>query len=263
MGDGAASRVGWGIVLGGHAFDLADWKEALKQPFDPWIMETEGRLVLRSTLLDPAATSGEAYERAQGLMEQVNGALAISHHNAEGVRVEAVAEIMSDGACRRDVFVQITGTAKARSKVGAVGVALGPEGKPAPSPPPEPSNAQRWLLIAADDDLLADALTYVARGDDWFDVYKALECLIGRFGGGKEGDFLALGWANAEKIKLLKRTANSWRHSRRGRPGVVPPDPPMERSEARDLLARLMVRAFDEAGASPPVDATSSGPAQN
>jgi hypothetical protein len=29
------------------------------------------------------------------------------------------------------------------------------------------------------------------------------------------GDFLALGWANVEKIKLLKRTADSWRHSLR------------------------------------------------
>jgi hypothetical protein len=247
MGDDIASRVGWGVVLGGHAFDLADWKEALKRPFDPWIMETEGKLVLRSTVLDPAATSSEAYELAEGLMEHVNGALAISHHNAEVVRVEAVAEIMSDGASRRHV-VQAAGTAKARSKAGAVGVAIGRDGKPMPPPPPERSNAQRWLSIAAEDDLLADALTYVARGDDWFDIYKALECLIGRFAGGKEGDFLALGWANAEKIKLLKRTADSWRHSRRGRRGVVPPDPPMERTEARDLLAKLIARAFDEAG---------------
>jgi hypothetical protein len=130
--------------------------------------------------LDPAATSSEVYERARALMEQVNGALAISHHNAGVVRVEAVAEIMSDGTSRRHVFVQIAG-AKVRSKVGAVGVAIGPDGKPVPPPPPEPSNAQRWLSIAAEDDLLSDALTYFARGDDWFDVYKALECLEMRF----------------------------------------------------------------------------------
>jgi hypothetical protein len=33
------------------------------------------------------------------------------------------------------------------------------------------------LRIAAEHDLLADALTYFARGDEWFDAYKALECL--------------------------------------------------------------------------------------
>ena len=72
--------------------------------------------------------------------------------------------------------------------------------------PPEPSNPQRWLSLAAEDDLLADALRYFGRGDDWFDIYKALECLIGRFWRGEETDFLALGWASADKIKLLKRT---------------------------------------------------------
>ena len=35
MGDDTASRSGWGVVLAGEAFDLEDWRETLKQPFDP------------------------------------------------------------------------------------------------------------------------------------------------------------------------------------------------------------------------------------
>jgi hypothetical protein len=186
-----ASRVGWGVALDGHPFDLADWKEALKEPFDPCMMETEGRLILRSSVLAPATTPSDAHESAKGLVEQVSGVLAISHPNAGPVRVEAVAEIMSDGSIRRHMFMAAE-TVRGRSRVFAAGLVIGPGGKPAPPPPPEPSNAQRWLSIAAEDDLLADALTYVARGDDWFDVYKALECLIGKFGGGKERDFLDL-----------------------------------------------------------------------
>ena len=53
MGD-AASRIGWGVVLGGDAFDLEDWREALKQPFDPldpWVTETKFGLILRSSQL--------------------------------------------------------------------------------------------------------------------------------------------------------------------------------------------------------------------
>ena len=111
----------------------------------------------------------------------------------------------------------------------------------------EPSEPQRWLPIAAEDDLLADALTYFARGDDWFDVYKALECLEMRFGG--EEEFRSLGWADKGKIKLLKRTANSGRHARKK---FDPPPQPMERTEARDLLATLMARAFLEAPTTPP-----------
>ena len=76
---------------------------------------------------------------------------------------------------------------------------LGPDGRPEPPKPDERSEPQRWLSIAAKDDLLADALTYFARGDDWFDVYKALECLEMRFGGAKRGQaerFRRLGWAD-------------------------------------------------------------------
>jgi hypothetical protein len=244
MGDGIASRIGWGVVLGGEAFDLEDWQEALKQPFDPWVMETEDGLILRSSLLDPATTSSEAYERAKALMEQVNGALDVSRR-ARVVRLEGIAEILSDGI-RRRVFAQVR-SEELRCKDRLTAVVLGPDGKPKPSPPPEPSNPQRWLSIAAEDDLLADALTYLARGHDWFDIYKALECLILRFGGG-EKEFLDLGWADAGEIKRLKRTANSERHARR-KPD--PPPSPMEPTEARDLLAKLMARAFHEADTIP------------
>jgi hypothetical protein len=243
MGDDTASRIGWGVVLGGEAFDLEDWQKALKQTFDLWVMKTkDGLLVLRSSELDPATTGSEAYEHAKPLMEQLNGALAVSHR-ARVVRPEGIVEILSDGTCRPpQLFAELRAT-DAPDRASMVVVVGGAE--PAP---PEPSNPQRWLSIAAEDVLLADALTFFGRGDDWFDTYKALECLIGRFGGGKEGDFLALGWANAEKIKLLKWTADSWRHSPRGRPKVVPPPNPMERTAARDLLAKLIARAFDEAG---------------
>ena len=144
------------------------------------------------------------------------------------------------------VFMEPRG-GELRLKGRAVGVVLGSDGKPKPAPPPEPSNPQRWLSIAAEDDLLADALTYFARGDDWFDIFKALECLFLRFGGG-EKEFLDLDWADAGEITRLKRTANFERHARRK---FVPPPRPMGRTEARDLLAKLMARAFHEADTIP------------
>ena len=245
MSGDAASRVGWGVVLGGEEYDLEEWREALRQSFDPWV--TEDGLILRSSSLDRATTGSEAYDLATALMDQVNGALAV-RYRAQVVRLKGIMEILSDGTRRPAPVLASFNVTERPDKVRAMVVV----GEPKPRPPPEPSEIQRWLSIAAEDALLADALTFFGRGDDWFDTYKALECLIGRFGGGKEADFLALGWTSADKIKLLKWTANSWRHSPRGRPKVVPPPKPMERIEARELLARLMGRAFDEAGASPP-----------
>lgn len=241
MADSITSRTGWGAVLSGEAFDLEDWQETLKQPFDPWVMETEDGLILRSSLLDPATTPSEAYERANALMEQVNGVLGVSHRTRV-IRLEGIAEILSNSRPRRYSFANFNEVAEVRDRLRATLVVHGQDGMPTSPPPPEPSNPQRWLSIAAEDDLLADALTYFARGRDWFDMYKALECLFLRFGG--ETEFLKQGWAEAGEIARLKRTANFERHARRQ---FAPPPNPMGRAEAQDLLATLMARAFHQA----------------
>jgi hypothetical protein len=245
MEDDKASRIGWGAMLAGDPLDLEDWRETLKQSFDPWVTTAEARLILRSSRLDGEAKPIAAYERAKALMDEVNGALRASRRTGI-VRLDGVAEVFHDGRCRPVAIEQMVSAVRIRE--GFVATLLGADGKPKPDPAPRPSEVQRWLSIAAEDDLLADALTYFARGDDWFDVYKALECLEMRFGG--EEEFRSLGWADKGKIKLLKRTANSGRHARKK---FDPPPHPMERTEARDLLAQLMARAFHEAPATPPL----------
>jgi hypothetical protein len=247
-------------VLGGEADDLGLWLEALKQSFDPlapWVMETKDGLILRSGPLDGAATASEARRRVEALVNKINGAIRVSRPTAGVVWLDRIAEILSDGTARRFMFWPASG-AQARNHItqissvlGSRVVDLGLDDKPKPPPPPkpplpsEPSEVQRSLRIAAEDDLLADALTYFSRGDDRFDVYNALECLEIRFGGKQKGRvarFRGLGWADPDKIRLLKQTANSPRHAR-----VPPPAQPMERTEGRDLLAKLIARAFDEA----------------
>ena len=141
MGDDIASRVGWGIVLGGHAFDLEDWQEALKRPFqpsDPWVSETKDGLILRSSPLDSAATASEARERAKALMDEVNGAIRASY-GAGAVRLEDIAAIHSDGTIRRDFFKQ-PGTADLRLKGRAPFLVLMVSSNPAKSPSPAKSN---------------------------------------------------------------------------------------------------------------------------
>ena len=204
MGDDASSRTGWGVVLHGSTSDLKIWQEELKQPFDPWVeelkqpsdpwvMETEkDGLILRSSVLNDATTVNEAYERAEALMDGVNGAIGARHPMARVVRIWGIAEILSDGTPRRLMSVpasepQARGDVTIISAIlGSSGVVLGSNDKPKQPPPTEPSDPQRWLSIASKDDLLADALTYFTRGDDWFDVYKALECLEMKFGGREE-----------------------------------------------------------------------------
>lgn len=246
MVDDFVTRIAWGILLGGEPFDLVDWQDALRQPFDPWVTKTDDGLVLRSSLLDPAISADEAYVRAKALMDQVNGALCVSH-GARTVRIESIVEFLSNDSCRRLKFAQFRVT-DSRDRVQGVAVAIGPDGKPIPSPPPERSDPQTWLSIAAENDLLADALIYFSRSENWFDIFKGLECLFLEFGP-SEAEFLDLGWANRSEITLLKRTANAERHARKK---YKPPSNPMGRVQARELLATLLARAFHEAQLRPP-----------
>jgi hypothetical protein len=229
---------GWGILLGGEPFDLEDWQEALQQPFDPWVVKTDEGLVLRSPDLDSATTSSEARDLGMALLAQANGAFSASHKSGM-VRLEAVVQFLPDGSRQRYVIAALRIT-DARDRVRATIVATGPDGKPLPSPPPEPSQLQAWLSTAAKDDLLGDALMYFGRGESWFDIYKALECIEEKAGG--EARLLSIGWAAAGEIKRLKRTANCFARHRRGK--FDPPEQPMEMTGARELLGRLIARAF-------------------
>ena len=40
---------------------------------------------------------------------------------------------------------------------------------------PQPSDAERWLELSADDENVSDALHFLSREPDWFDLYKAYE----------------------------------------------------------------------------------------
>jgi hypothetical protein len=101
-----------------------------------------------------------------------------------------------------------------------------------------------WAIVADNEDWLNDALIFFGRATDWFDICKTLECLIEKFGAGKQKNFLTLNWADKDEIERLKRTAN-WvaRHARRK---FQRPPNPMELPEARRLVGQLLRRALEE-----------------
>ena len=183
-------------MLGGEPFDLEDWQEALKQGFDPWIIKTDEGLILRSKLFNSATAASEVYQLGKTLVEQLNGALGVSHQ-AGMVRLETPVEFLSDDSRRRHVIGALRVT-DARDRMRATVVVAGPDGNPVPPLPPEPSAPQRWLSFAAKDELLAEALTYFGRGESWFDMYKAMECIEDKVGG--QRNLPKLGCATAGEI---------------------------------------------------------------
>jgi hypothetical protein len=220
---------------------LEAWANTLKEPFDPWVEIHGGETVLRSASLDELTSANAVRDRAPAYIDRINGAMALSQFAGPLRFGERVIQFTADGKQHRTMFPQ-TASIELRGSGGlrADTIHIGPDGKPVAPPPPEPTEVQRWVAIAEGDYLLDDGLIYFGKGDDWFDIFKAFECLIEKFGG-NEGAFLALNWEPEAEVKRLKQTANWARHARRK---FDPPPNPMTLKDARVLLGRLLQSAF-------------------
>jgi hypothetical protein len=248
---------GWGAVVQGEPGDLADWARALKEPSDPWVEVHGNETVLRSASLNQLTSSTEVRDRSIAQIEQLNGAMALSQRSRP-LRFGGVIQFTEDGRLHQTIFVEMAGFEAGDKMHAAILTVSGPNGEPVSPSPPQPSEVQRWAAIADQEDLLHDALVYFGRipqspaspvteATDWFDIYKALECLEKKFGGNETAfrNFACdRNWAARGELELLKRTANWARHARRK---FDPPPNPMGLKEARDLLGQLLRRALEEA----------------
>jgi hypothetical protein len=113
---------------------------------------------------------------------------------------------------------------ESRSRVSAIAVVIGPDGVVMSDAVPQPSEVQRWTTIADTDDRLAEALVYLGRGE-WFDLYKAIECI--EHGADGEAVLDKLAFIEVGELKRVKRRANSLRHRRGGKHS--PPRPRMRK----------------------------------
>jgi hypothetical protein len=234
----------WGAIIEGEPVDVDYWARALKQPSDPWIEIHGGIPVLRSDSLDGLLHPEEVRDHCVAHIERLNGAVALANEETKPVRFGHVVEVGPDGTFHRTIIVPAATYELRVSSVVLEITSFGPDGKPI-QPPSLQSQVQVWAEYAEADELLDDALIYFGRGVDWFDIYKALECIIMRFGGPKKREevFLSLGWAPTHEISRLKRTANAARHAKRR---FEMPLHPMDIREAHALVGELLRRAFDE-----------------
>ena len=238
-----ADRTKWGVQLVGQPSDLADWEQALKQPFGPWVDRNGEEFALCWSGFDSCGTAVEVQAAAASIIEQLNGAMQIACATRP-VRFDGIVEFRSDGTRSKLFFVEAKVEMRLRAIAGA-GV-IGPDGKVRPPPPPQQSEVQNWAALGATDDLLADALAYFSRAT-WFDIYKAIESLEHRVGGET-----ALGSKNyiaMSEFKRLKRTANFHRHYLKGI-HQLPANPPTHK-EGLEMLAILIRKALEEAAATP------------
>ena len=65
-------KVAWGIKLCGHDFDLQDWRETLKEPFDLAVVQQGDDFILRASEFQSCDSAPAVLDKAIALIEVLN-----------------------------------------------------------------------------------------------------------------------------------------------------------------------------------------------
>jgi hypothetical protein len=149
---------------------------------------------------------------------------------AEPLNFHAVGHIDDHGEINLHLFAELNYRIRPFDVI-AIGEIRDSDGNLIPPAPPQPSNTQKWIAAAAEDDQIADMLVFAGRADNWFDVYKATE-LAEKLAGGQHRLRKLLG-ASASEYNRMQHTANFHRHAR----VKTPPETPTTLEEATSLLS--------------------------
>jgi hypothetical protein len=65
----------WGVKLSGHVFDLEDWRDAFREPFDPSVLHEGDEYFLRASDFQSCDSAEEVLDSAKVLLNVLNGAM--------------------------------------------------------------------------------------------------------------------------------------------------------------------------------------------
>ena len=235
------AKLSWGVALKGHSHDIEYWLDAFPIGFDPHAVSRNEEIALWDSDLEAARNAREAYDIASLLLGRLNGLMRVLH-SAEPLEISAILEVVEDGSEKRSVFIfPETGRYRFKGSSFPGGVVIG--GATTDTSDPEPTRAQKWAQVAQENHLLADALTYAAERENWFNLYKAFECVSDFVKG--EHKLIALGWTTKPEKNRFTNTADALHRHRRG--GKTPPANPMSIGEAQDYVQKLINSAVQGA----------------
>lgn len=204
---------GWAIELQGEKLDLEDFESELAWLHTPWVERVDGTLLLRSTTWASLQDGGAVMEEGHRLIEQLNGAARLVHDDARDVRLGALRRF-DDNGHPMPVTIAATLNVTLDGVRGRGRAVVSPE----PAAVSGPSLMQRAIAAADKDasDNRAELLLHIARANNWFDLYKAMELAETIMGGEHEltKALKAQGLGGDHKIwKGVRNTANHYRHA--------------------------------------------------
>lgn len=237
----SSPRIAWWVRLKGQAQDLKDVAEAFQMNRICQVdLDSDEQYYLKSDALNPLTDGNDVLTGTRELVARINGAMKAMYSDYKPIRIDGLITLHANG--NRGVVI-VPETAQMTIRAGRPTISISGS---APTEP-HPSDAEKWLELSADDTAVSDALHYLSREPDWFDLYKTYEVVRSAFGKEKEmfarlssgeDDLKAL----KEKIKRFTRTSNTVHDIRHARPSGEPPEVPMGLKEASDVIRGLVTR---------------------
>jgi hypothetical protein len=231
----------WLVRLKGHEFDLEELCDHFTSADRNVKKEEDGYYYLRSSDFDQMSEPDAVSERAQDLMERINGAAKLlSGVSYRPVEFDVVIRVDDDG--KRHHHMTLSSTIEMRSRVTGK-LTVGETGETMDVLRP-PSGVDSLVNLADQNAKVADALRFYARSD-WFNLYKAWEVVRDAAGG--ETELIKKGWATKAQRRRFTGTAQSRAElgdeARHAREKVQPPKNPMSLEEAQAFV-RSVIEAW-------------------
>jgi hypothetical protein len=213
--------------------DRATWLELFEPPFDPFVefVEQEGRsfFLLKADSLSELTTSRQVYDAAKLLIRQMNS-IVVGMIGKSEVRVGGTC-VRRNGRLVGDAHIELE-TVHFQVGFGSPTIQVFDSSGKLIERPPEPTTAQKRIKIALAHEAISNALLYCGPDPDWFDLYKAFECL-------RDAELLG-----DDPTKNFTQTANAMFRHRIGK--YEKPENPMPLRDASRLVRRWISEAMDK-----------------
>ena len=190
------------------------------------IFNEKNSYYLESNKFDPIESSTDIKAIADNLIDILNGAAILYYPRFQRVTYRQIHRVNDDG--KRQIFGFLTAQGPTTMYYGFSD---------------DDDTLSEWLEIGQKDDAVARAFTlYGALEHNWKNLYMVLDVIQEDLD--REKNQTKQKWLEANKIKLFKRTANSYgavgKEARHGKTSFKRPKKPMDIRDAQILLDSLL-----------------------
>jgi hypothetical protein len=221
----------WRVELEGDKFDLEEIQRQLVGG-EHLVVEEEGRFYLKSPAFVDLKDSTEVREKAEEIVELLNGVAKLTIGLMKPITINSVVRIRDDG--KKDLFVTVSNSITIRYKI------LSPN-----SSSPEKTNAQRFLELAEKDEKVAQTFKIINKNPK-MDYYPLLYNLFEIVQDDLGSKITEMRWTSKKEIGRFCRTACSPKilglEARHAIQKHLPPKKPMFLPEARRFIRELLLK---------------------